>query len=386
VLQEGIYWHCSGCTPASFAVLFLDGARGAPLTKVADAMDQLWRMYGDLKRGMVHSLPRTKVPDGRLQVLVGYGHRLLARSPSPGALPSRLRDGRFLNPDEAARAVSHGAGLRYASDVNRNPADADIVVQLTADTELAVNRGVVETWRCLRRLGPQPALGLRAFFTGFQRDDRRSWIDFHDGVANLPMDERRGAIEIADLEAPWTDGGTYMAYLRTAIDLRPWDALSEADQELLVGRDKASGAALLPTADGGVTRQQLAPGTSEIVEPANKEAREVFKVPAGTRLGGSHVQRTGRQRTHRRIFRQGYSFLEPVGQPPYFRAGLNFVSFQGTPAVVHDMLTLRDWLGGTGFGGNPDDQTKLERFLTIRAAGMFLVPPVEFPGLGRFAG
>lgn len=379
MLQEGIYWDCSGCTPESFAILFLNATRDAPPDQVAGALDQLWRMYDDLKRGRVRSLPASTVPDGRLQVLVGYGHRLLERSPVRDALPSRLRDGRFLNPDEEAGAVSPGAGLCYAGDVNRNPADADIVVQLTADTELAVTRGVVETWRCLRALDRRP-LTMRAFYTGFQRDDRRSWIDFHDGVANLPMRERRGVIEIADPDASWTDGGTYMAYMRIAVDLAVWDDLQTGDQELLVGRDKASGAALLPGRGGTVVRQRLAPGTSEIVEPANKEAREAFKIPSGSRLGSGHVQRTGRQRTHRRIFRQGYSFLEQIGRPPYFRAGLNFVSFQGMPATVHDMLTLRDWLGGTGFGGEAADVHRLEGLLTVRAAGMFLVPPKGFPG------
>ena len=53
-------------------------------------------------------------------------------------------------------------------------------------------------------------------------------------------------------------GGTYMAFLRLDVDLAAWRALSRAEQELAVGRDKLTGAALVavdrrgrPVAKGG---------------------------------------------------------------------------------------------------------------------------------------
>jgi hypothetical protein len=52
-----------------------------------------------------------------------------------------------------------------------------------------------------------------------------------------------------------------------------------------------------------------------------------------------------------------------------------------------DMLTMRDWLGGVNFAGDPQRSPPgMDRFLTVRAAGAFFVPPVGFPGLPEFTG
>ncbi|HKG87052.1 MAG TPA: hypothetical protein VKA95_01910, partial [Nitrososphaeraceae archaeon] len=87
--------------------------------------------------------------------------------------------------------------------------------------------------------------------------------------------------------------------------------------------------------------------------------------------------------TSRRIFRQSFEFLEPLDNPVKpFRAGLNFVSFQNDPGRLFFILTDPNWLGNTNFGGDPDDKQGMDKFLSVLAAGVFFVPPVEkpFPG------
>jgi len=42
-----------------------------------------------------------------------------------------------------------GSGLRYGDDVKINPATEEIAVQFITETQLAVNRAVVETWKAL---------------------------------------------------------------------------------------------------------------------------------------------------------------------------------------------------------------------------------------------
>jgi deferrochelatase/peroxidase EfeB len=112
-------------------------------------------------------------------------------------------------------------------------------------------------------------------------------------------------------------------------------------------------------------------------------------------LRQSHVQRANHHvkpasdRNSLRIFRQGYEFLEPLGVAPGFRAGLNFVSFQDTPERLLRILTQDSWLGGTNFGGDPDNPLSgMDRLLTVRAGGVFLAPPVtdeeRFPGSSIF--
>ena len=67
-----------------------------------------------------------------------------------------------------------------------------------------------------------------------------------------------------------------------------------------------------------------------------------------------------------------------------FRAGLNFVSFQDTPARVLRMLTAGGWLGGANFGGDEQRLPELANLLSVYGAGIYFVPPVvpdePFPG------
>jgi hypothetical protein len=66
------------------------------------------------------------------------------------------------------------------------------------------------------------------------------------------------------------------------------------------------------------------------------------------------------------------------------RAGLNFVSFQDTPARLLRMLTAGGWLGGVNFGGDQQRRPELASLLTAYAAAIYFVPPVHaaeaFPG------
>ena len=133
-------------------------------------------------------------------------------------------------------------------------------------------------------------------------------------------------------------------------------------------------------------------GTKEI-DPSDKR-NAPFREPPSTRdalLVKSHVQRANHHvpdpdsRNSLRIFRQGYEFLEPSELAPSIRAGLNFVSFQDTPERLFRMLTQPGWLGRTNFGGDEEDPLPgMDRLLTVRAAGVYQVPPViadePFPG------
>ena len=86
-------------------------------------------------------------------------------------------------------------------------------------------------------------LRVSASFGGFGRHDGRGWLDFHDGVSNLDANQRLTALE-ARGDPAWMEGGAYMAFLRLSIDLALWRSLERREQELLIGRDKLSGAAI----------------------------------------------------------------------------------------------------------------------------------------------
>ncbi|MEY2516531.1 MAG: deferrochelatase/peroxidase EfeB, partial [bacterium] len=269
-------------------------------------------------------------------------------------------------------------------------------VQAIANTKLAVDRVVVETWKALADAADvetgSAALQLTTFYLGNQRTDHRSWIDFHDGLSNLRSEERADVITIAPgSDEDWAVGGTYLAFLRLAVDLPAWRRAGRRDQELAVGRDKLTGCPLTEVAGDELRTDPGCPvaGTQIWQDPNDAS----FAEPPGTDdplVRASHVQRANHHQRpssdpgSRRIFRQGYEFLEWSPAAPGFSAGLNFVSFQDTPERLLRMLTAGGWLGGTNFGGDEQRLPELARLLTVYAAGVYFVAPVvegeAFPG------
>ncbi|MGH9182123.1 MAG: peroxidase, partial [Acidimicrobiales bacterium] len=251
-VQEGIYFD-KGAQPGRFFNLaFLRASPECTAATVRAIVGQLWAALQGLKRGEVIALPGRPVPvaDHRLSVLVGYGVKAFSLAGVVRAAPAGLGpEFHFRSALPAGGgALLRGSGLSYAADIKQNPGTEEIVLQFIADSQLAVHRCVVETWKILHAhtdagTGSAP-LNLAAVFSGFQRDDGRSWIDFHDGVSNLISgDERRGILAVKAENAPepadaWTGDGSYLAFLRLAVDLAAWQRLSRTEQELLVGRDK----------------------------------------------------------------------------------------------------------------------------------------------------
>ncbi|MDQ3729273.1 MAG: Dyp-type peroxidase [Actinomycetota bacterium] len=394
-LQEGIYFD-QGQTPGRFfGLLFLRAGENLGAGPVGEALAGLWRLYQGLKRGRVPDLDPVVVPheEDELSVLLGFGSEAFALSGAKHARPDALDDDNLFDPPrpEGGGLVLDGSGLAYAPEVTVNPAAGEFCVQVIAETKLAVDRTVVETWKWLTDHADSqtgaPALRVTSFFVGAARADRRSWIDFHDGISNMHSQEREGAIVIKQDVPPdddWTVGGTYLAFVRLAVDLTAWRTLSRRQQELLVGRDKLNGCPITAIAEDGspVTDPGCPVAGTEIWETPNDPLYAEPLATGDAVIQASHVQRANHHQrpasrsSSRRIFRQGYEFLEWTEQAPGFRAGLNFVSFQDTPERLVQMLINKGWLGQVNFGG--DAQTQLPgmaSLLSAYASGVFLVPP-----------
>ena len=192
-------------------------------------------------------------------------------------------------------------------------------VQVIAETKLAVDRAVVETWKALADAAA-PALELTTFYLGNQRNDRRSWIDFHDGLSNLRSEDRESVIAIGPgTDEAWAVGGTYLAFLRLAVDLAGWRRLARRDQELAVGRDKLTGCPIV-----GVDERRRAAHRSRLpgrrhADLRDPERRAVRRAAGGLRPAScgratcsapTTTMRPASDSGSRRIFRQGYEFLE----------------------------------------------------------------------------
>jgi deferrochelatase/peroxidase EfeB len=396
-LQEGIY-HAPGRRPGRFfALLFLRVREGAGAPAAGAALADLWAMYQGLKAGRVRDLDGVSLPadEDQMTVLLGFGRNAFALDGIAAARPHGLADEYlFRSADPAGGGpLLRGSGLHYAAEVRANMATEAFCVQVIAESKLAVDRAVVETWKLLADAAPQPLLELTTFYLGHQRNDRRSWIDFHDGLSNLRSEDRESVIAIGPgTDEGWAVGGTYLAFLRLAVDLVGWRKLERRDQELAVGRDKLSGCPIVAADGDGLHTDPGCPvtGTQIWQTPNDVPFAEPPADVDGDVVLASHVQRANHHirpasdSGSRRIFRQGYEFLEWADAPPGFRAGLNFVSFQDTPGRILKMLTAGGWLGATNFGGDEAAHPELASLLSVYAASVYFVAPVvegeAFPG------
>ena len=385
-LQEGIYFGSGKRPGRAYRLLLLDIERSTSPAGARAAIAAVWAMLLDLRAGVVRDLrrsrdddPKITVEPGDLTCLLGFGAPFFEHQPT--LTPDHAK------PVEPSRLGPSGVqpfpSLPWARQDLRT-GEADLAIQLIAETELAVNRAVVEVYSLI----DEERLPLRflTFHGGFNRDDARSWLGFHDGISNINRDERRLAIEVTT-EPSWMEGGTYMAFLRLALDLHDWRTLSREEQEILVGRHKLTGCPLhqveagpLPRVTAGCPFTGTPPGSSGHFEPERR--------PADRRLDVSHIYRTNPTREGpaaagtNRIFRQGYEFVETLAEGQ-LRLGLNFVSFQRDLAHVKTILTRPGWMESVNFGGRYERGARAPvDFVSVIAGGYYAVPPDDrpFPG------
>jgi deferrochelatase/peroxidase EfeB len=349
-------------------------------------------------------------------VLVSYGPRIFELSGITKKIPVDFKDRQFL-PGRPGKPILPGSGIKYSNTKYHNVGlSEDIALQFIAESQLGTYRAIVETRKYLHRSKKQPLI-LSQFYTGFERDDGRSWLGFHDQVSNMETaKDRLDAIAINTFYNDllprdyWTINGTYLVYLRLEIDLEMWNTIDRRSQERIIGRDKLSGAPIIGIdKSGNPVTNNACPSAYEVhgfdrrfhehpdylkpqTIPKSMRPLSLDTQASGEILNESHIGRArhidninSKHRVSRRIFRQGFEFLEPVYDHPInkLRLGQNFISFQNDPSRLFFILTHPDWMGNTNFGGPSKNKMKL---LSALAAGVFFVPPAEipFPGISLF--
>ena len=379
-LQEGIYFRPSDRPPGRcYRLVLLNIAGGVPLRRAGQAIAQVWTLLGALKEGRTNELgePPTAADvalarSAKLTCLLAFGATLFRRHREVQTPPHVV-------PLEELSFPS----LPWKTDRGERKGEADLAIQLIANTDLAVERALVETWLLIKEKGLP--LELVTVYGGFNREDRRSWLGFHDGISNVDPAQRREVIEVPVKAPPWMFGGTYMAFFRLALDLAVWRKESRARQEILVGRDKVTGCPL-----ASVNRQEQPVPMGGCPVGANPpDSRGYIRGPelpvAERLLRQSHIHRTNPNRAgvadgDHRIFRQGYEFVETLTGGD-LRVGLNFVSFQRDLQRLMGILNQFTWLRDANFGGNGD-----VKFVSLIDGGFYAVPPNggTFPGAALF--
>jgi Dyp-type peroxidase family len=417
-LQTGIYFDAKSHIGDAFGILFLRIVNHLPAVEVGEAIFRLWKMYQDLEKGIESDLrgihPKHR-HTGNLTVLIGYGSSLFRKIRGlKYSEPTDLKGPMFIPPKRSgAGPILRNSQLEYASSIRENHVlNEDIVIQFISESQMSTYRAIVETWKHLRNWQENSQekeyLRFSRFYTGFKRPDRRGWLGFHDGLSNIKPDERTDAIvidksSISSSQDKWTIGSTYLAFMRILFDLDSWRKTDVRLQQIIIGRHKLTGCPLVGIdSNDNPIRDDSCPvaGTSEVWEKGNERYREhpqygfqknLSKNVSDHILTQSHIGRshpvTGyhiRKRGSLRIFRQGFEFLEALDQPPYLRAGLNFVSFQNTTKKLIKLLSSPYSPAKTYLTSKFSEIPSLHHFQGVQSAGVFIVPAVNnrksFPG------
>jgi deferrochelatase/peroxidase EfeB len=195
-LQHGIYFRPGERPPPAYGLLLLNLVPG---TTPAEARNAIARVIE---------------PQPEVDVLLGFGRRLFDHDPP-------------LTHHERPAFLARLDSYPLIPWTGERTGEADVALQITGPHAAAVNCAAVVVWERIadERLPMVPA----SFFTGFGRPDGRGWLGFHDGVSNMPADQRRAAIEASN-DPGWMAGGTYMAFLRLAIDLQLWRSIPREQQ------------------------------------------------------------------------------------------------------------------------------------------------------------
>lgn len=398
--QQGIYFK-EGTTPAPYlGLVFLRNTRGAQASEVGRDLARLWKNLQELS-----SVSRNYEYNGQtslegISILIGYGEQVFDIGGVLRQKPTDLINSHFLAPTTNGGEITSDSKLYYADDVRKNHALEEIIVlQFISGSESSISRSIIETYHALQGT----TLYVSRFYTGFRGSDR-NWIGFHDGISNLKSEEREQVIFIQKkgyLEN-WLVKGTYMGFLRIAIDLRSWWTTKISEQELMIGREKSTGCPITRADSYGKAIPEPScplPGTKNVTEPRNSIFREYSiasrsLIPSKTdTLDYNHIRTTRNYQNipswdtkSFRIFRQGFEFLESSDSQLGFIAGLNFISFQNTPERLFGALT--NWRKGAPFESEPTFFPGINAFLRVLSAGIFLVPPNGkeeiFPGSSIF--
>ncbi len=190
----------------------------------------------------------------------------------------------------------------------------------------------------------------------------RNLLGFKDGTANLDatddaLMDRHVWVAAGSGEPDWAVGGSYQAVRIIRMFVEFWDRTQLAEQEALIGRDKAVGAPL------GMT--------DEFADPAYDTD------PDGERIAlVAHIRRANPRTPETAdslILRRGFSYARGFDGAGRLDQGLAFVSYQ--KSLRSGFLAVQERISGEG----------LEEYVQAEGGGFFFVLP-GVPDGGRFLG
>lgn len=271
--------------------------------------------------------------------------------------------------DRFGLAAQRPAGLErlpafLGDDLDPERSDGDLCIQACADDPQVA----VHAIRNLSRIAFGRA-SIRWSQLGFGRTSKttadqstpRNLFGFKDGTANILANDAAALDEnvwVPASEGPaWLAGGSYLVARRIAMLIETWDRTRLAEQDRVVGRDKAQGAPLS--------------GGDEFAAPDFTATDATGKTRIDAR---SHVRLAHPDMNNGiRILRRGYNFVDGTTDLGRLNAGLFFLSFQRSPDRY---ITLQKSLATDAMG----------EYLKHVGSGLWAVPPAPQAGASIGAG
>ncbi|MEU8235681.1 iron uptake transporter deferrochelatase/peroxidase subunit [Actinoplanes sp. NPDC048967] len=252
------------------------------------------------------------LPPSALTITVGFGPTLFRDA------TGKDRFGIAAKRPEALADLPHFPGDRLDDSIS----GGDLCVQACAnDPQVAVH-----AIRNLARIG-MGVVSVRWSQLGFGRTSStsttqatpRNLFGFKDGTANLKLEETellRDHLWVQPGDGPdWMTGGSYLVSRKIRMIVETWDRSSLAEQEMIVGRRKGSGAPL------GRTGEFEEPD----LDARGADGEPVLAVNSHVRL--AHPKSNGGAR----LLRRGYNFVDGSDGLGRLDAGLFFIAYQRDP-------------------------------------------------------
>jgi deferrochelatase/peroxidase EfeB len=249
-------------------------------------------------------------------------------------------------------------------DLDPLRSDGDLCIQACADDPQVA----VHAIRNLSRIAFGRAT-IRWSQLGFGRTSKttsdqstpRNLFGFKDGTANILADDTAALDEnvwVSASEGPaWLAGGSYLVARRISMLIETWDRTRLAEQDRVIGRDKAQGA---PLSGGDEFTAPDFAATGSTGAPAI-DPRSHVRLAHPDMNGGI------------RLLRRGYNFVDGTTDLGRLNAGLFFLSFQKSPQRY---ITVQRALSTDA----------MNEYVRHVGSGLWAVPPAPAAGVSVGAG
>jgi deferrochelatase/peroxidase EfeB len=332
------------------------------------------------------------IPDSyRVTITVGFGASLFTDRTGYDRFGLRAQKPKYLK----TMPSFHG------DDVSLKPEEAasDLVLVVASDhpyVNIAIVRYLAEFFNKEFSSQHHPpgraydVLTFRGVEEGLARKDKREFLRFDDGIENLQIDPRELRrlvyVDPSDNEPAWCLNGSYLVYRKVREMMPVWEALSEEEQEQLIGRHKETGVPL--------SRKQSRP---DKLEPVFPDPTDPADGPIAAHIRKVQPRRPGPDLfglndLERRFLRRPYPFFQGLDEHGQAVNGLQFMAFMKSIQQQFEHV-VNMWQMNPDFPvpGTGPDALYAKGVLSTIDGGYYFCPPGlegenDYLGSGMFTG